>query len=333
MLARKLGAISFVAMLLSSGISYSDDTELYVFESSSRTGARPKVLVIFDNSGSMGTIEQNAPGGYDPNYEQEDGTPGYPAVGNSHAYQGRMLYFTKGTGIDNTTMPVPDSPSEARRFLDSINGCNKSKESLDKYGRFTGYLREFVTRGKSGEWDEVPNNNGANIEIIDCWEDIDAADPINATGVNNGFPVDGLRSGKNAVAYNHDDGNGDWSQAIADAKAVKETALANAKLALEEAFTPKLQSMISAKLAEELDDEELQDEELDVAEEPVIEDELGDEEEVVGEDEMEVHDEDVYEEEEELEMDDEEELDVVDDEEDELDLELVSLFVKPSYLD
>ena len=32
------------------------------------------------------------------------------------------------------------------------------------------------------------------------------------------------------------------SEAIADAKAVKETALANAKLALEEAFTPKLQS-------------------------------------------------------------------------------------------
>tara|TARA_R110001592_G_scaffold87117_5_gene257298 strand:- start:23624 stop:24553 length:930 start_codon:yes stop_codon:yes gene_type:complete len=45
------------------------------------------------------------------------------------------------------------------------------------------------------------------------------------------------------------------SEAIADAKAVKETALANAKLALEEAFTPKLQSMISAKLAEEMDDE------------------------------------------------------------------------------
>ena len=47
------------------------------------------------------------------------------------------------------------------------------------------------------------------------------------------------------------------SEAIADAKAVKETALANAKLALEEAFTPKLQSMISAKLAEEMDDEDM----------------------------------------------------------------------------
>ena len=40
-------------------------------------------------------------------------------------------------------------------------------------------------------------------------------------------------------------------EAIADAKAVRETALANAKLALEEAFTPRLQSMLSAKLSEE----------------------------------------------------------------------------------
>ena len=53
-------------------------------------------------------------------------------------------------------------------------------------------------------------------------------------------------------------------EAIADAKAVKETALANAKMALEEAFTPKLQSMLSHKLAEELDEEEVEmDEELD----------------------------------------------------------------------
>ena len=42
-------------------------------------------------------------------------------------------------------------------------------------------------------------------------------------------------------------------EAIADAKAVREVALANAKAALEEAFTPKLQSMLSAKLSEDLD--------------------------------------------------------------------------------
>lgn len=45
-------------------------------------------------------------------------------------------------------------------------------------------------------------------------------------------------------------------EAIADAKAVREVALANAKLALEEAFTPKLQSMLSKKLAEEAEYEE-----------------------------------------------------------------------------
>ena len=47
-------------------------------------------------------------------------------------------------------------------------------------------------------------------------------------------------------------------EAIADAKAVRETAMANAKIALEEAFTPRLQSMLSARLSEEegMDDEE-----------------------------------------------------------------------------
>ena len=39
-------------------------------------------------------------------------------------------------------------------------------------------------------------------------------------------------------------------EAIADAKAVKESAIANAKIALEEAFNPKLKSMLSAKLEE-----------------------------------------------------------------------------------
>ena len=45
-------------------------------------------------------------------------------------------------------------------------------------------------------------------------------------------------------------------EAIADAKSVKEVAIANAKLALEEAFTPHLKSMLSAKL-EEMDKEDV----------------------------------------------------------------------------
>jgi hypothetical protein len=45
-------------------------------------------------------------------------------------------------------------------------------------------------------------------------------------------------------------------EAIADAKAVKETALANAKIALEEAFTPRLQSILSQKMRAEAEDME-----------------------------------------------------------------------------
>ncbi|MGL4220584.1 MAG: rRNA (guanine-N1)-methyltransferase, partial [Shewanella sp.] len=187
--------------IASGTFSYADETELYVFESSARTGVRPKVLIIFDNSGSMQTLEQNSAEAYNP-----DKT--YEAVGSANSYQGRMLYFTKG-GIDNTSLPTPDSPSESRRFLDAINGCAESREALQKLGRFTGYLREYSTKGQTGEWLEFPDNKGANIELIDCWEDIEAKNPNNAPGtkdgagaVAKGYPVDAKKSGKDPVAYN-----------------------------------------------------------------------------------------------------------------------------------
>ena len=52
-------------------------------------------------------------------------------------------------------------------------------------------------------------------------------------------------------------------EAIADAKAVKEVAIANAKAALEEAFTPQLKSMLSAKI-QEMDEEDSMEEMLDM---------------------------------------------------------------------
>ena len=63
-------------------------------------------------------------------------------------------------------------------------------------------------------------------------------------------------------------------EAIADAGLVRETALANAKLALEEAFTPTIQSMLSKKIQSEVEGEE---------DEVAVEDEEAGEEEVGGE--------------------------------------------------
>jgi hypothetical protein len=51
-------------------------------------------------------------------------------------------------------------------------------------------------------------------------------------------------------------------EAIADAKAVKETAIANAKAALEEAFTPQLKSMLSMKLQEMEEMDEMEDKDM-----------------------------------------------------------------------
>jgi len=57
-----------------------------------------------------------------------------------------------------------------------------------------------------------------------------------------------------------------FKEAIADAKQVREAALANAKVALEEALTPRLQSMLSTKL-QEMEDDYMENEVEDVMKE------------------------------------------------------------------
>jgi len=95
--------------------------------------------------------------------------------------------------------------------------------------------------------------------------------------------------------------------AIADAKAVRETALANAKIALEEAFTPRLKSMLSRKIESEMDAEEQED-----AEEMEDEDEMREEEDAeerMDADEMEMDADEMKMDADEMEMDAEEMMD------------------------
>ena len=113
-------------------------------------------------------------------------------------------------------------------------------------------------------------------------------------------------------------------EAIADAKAVRETAIANARLALEEAFTPKLQSMLSTKIAEDLDDE-LEEDEMEMDATPAMEE---DEMEMApaAEEEEEVPAEEAYTEEAEEEVEEvyaEDEEEVMEDEEEDLELESI----------
>jgi hypothetical protein len=58
-------------------------------------------------------------------------------------------------------------------------------------------------------------------------------------------------------------------EAIADAEAVRQTAIENAKLALEESFTPQIKSMISRRLRAEAEGMEHDEEEKDMEKKPV----------------------------------------------------------------
>ena len=128
-------------------------------------------------------------------------------------------------------------------------------------------------------------------------------------------------------------------EAIADAKAVRETALQNAKMALEEAFAPHLKNMLSAKLSEEEVEEAMHDDEDEEAmhgdeeeamhgdeEEGVYEMEDEEEEAMHGDEEEGMHKEEMEDEEEEgmhkEEMDDDEEEEGMHKDE-ELDLEAI----------
>ena len=62
-------------------------------------------------------------------------------------------------------------------------------------------------------------------------------------------------------------------EAIADAKAVKETAIANAKAALEEAFTPQIKSMLASQILNEEDDDGLSEADKVIREKRAMEEE------------------------------------------------------------
>ena len=134
-------------------------------------------------------------------------------------------------------------------------------------------------------------------------------------------------------------------EAIADAKVVRDTAVENARLALAEAFTPKIQSMLTQKIRQEVEDENQEDEMKDEAMDDEVEDEgeekkegygdegehedegeevkeIEDEVEDEGEEVEEVHDE-VEDEDDEVEEGEHEDEGEHDDEDDDLDLESI----------
>ncbi|GIU08971.1 MULTISPECIES: pilus assembly protein [unclassified Shewanella] len=172
-----------VALTVFSGMSFSDDTELYVFESSARSGSRPQVLIIFDNSSSMTTWEWTDEL-YDRGETVDDGT--------------KIFYSKGGVGVPK--------PTSTNYFQGAVNGCASSKEYLADYGMFTGFIRQYSFTGENGEWSELPDILGNNVSTLDCFEDFEDKNNLNfgnATGIGFGFPVDSLGSKDSPVLYTY----------------------------------------------------------------------------------------------------------------------------------
>ncbi|MDF0534462.1 PilC/PilY family type IV pilus protein [Shewanella sp. A32] len=187
----------FIALVVISGVSLADDTDLYLI--APINNGKSKVLIIFDNSASMGTLETEIKGSYNP-----DET--YPPLGSSNSYQSNMIYATVGTGTDNMPLPNPDSPSDSTRFNALLNGCAAAKDALATYGRFTGYIREYYSSGKyRGTWQPLANNSGANTNNpVECFEDIESVNASNnesVTGYGDGFPQNNVSTGGKNSTY------------------------------------------------------------------------------------------------------------------------------------
>ncbi|MDX1280501.1 PilC/PilY family type IV pilus protein [Shewanella colwelliana] len=209
--AKVTGAQASVTLLVAclsfmSVSTVADDTELYVYESSARTGERPQILIVFDNSGSMGTTVY----GVDEPYSAGDGGMSASNYGKSHT-----LYYVKGNS-GNSKLPDPDDPNERRKFKGNINGCQSSWDFLNTYGVFTGFFRKYTFSGANGAWREFGDNNGLNAQAVDCFEDVQDSKWKNANNVEQGLPIDSVGTVASPVMYTAANSN--------SAEAVKESA-------------------------------------------------------------------------------------------------------------
>lgn len=201
--------------------STGEDIELYIGNSTQQSGAKPQVLLILDTSGSMGDY-QTVKNAY-------DATKKYAYAGNFNFRASHYIYYGKGSV---ETLPLVDDEGESRRFIADINSCKAAIDRLATIGFYTGRIREYVFKGNTGSWDEIPNSTGQNISVIDCQDDVtididnlENNNPVsqnvntkilNAGSLNplaNGYPINGQGSAESPVYYDNNIGksNADWA--------------------------------------------------------------------------------------------------------------------------
>ncbi|PJG59409.1 pilus assembly protein [Aeromonas cavernicola] len=174
---------------IAAGTSYSDDTELFVYDFAKAGDFRPKVLFIFDNSGSMGETTLLAKEAYDPTFP-------YPKLTSDDGRNDYIYYAINGTPPSTLNADNPN------RLSANKNACATAINSLATNGLLTSiYWNYDVTGNKNkqkGEWKPLKNFTNNNINIIDCQQDILSLNNDNSgftgsyqsvSGTTKGYPV------------------------------------------------------------------------------------------------------------------------------------------------
>lgn len=217
-LGDKMKKIIIAGLLLcTANFSFSEDIELYISDSIKEAKARPQVLIVFDTSGSMGwntTVKAR----YNPDTAY-DAVLGYTKLGGKN----RDTYYTKGK-IDISDIPVADDPNEKRKFLNALNSCEVSRNTLKTTGYYTGHIREYKFQGNSGRWTELNAADGTGIVITDCEGDVLSGENNNRNYLNagvktslpDGFPIDGEGESDTPEFYTANVGgsNVEWSGSL-----------------------------------------------------------------------------------------------------------------------
>ena len=164
-----------ICILMTAGLLFwmaaptvADDTEVYQSQFNS-ANIRPKVLLLFDNSGSMDTDVTNQKPAYDATttYAAQTGIQG-----------GRIYWSTDGA------VPPQDT---TQWFNDSNNRCEESDAPMGQIGFIQGKSRRW--RSDVKRWDMLVAGM-SDPEHVDCSADVVNSNNLN-DGHTNGYPATG----------------------------------------------------------------------------------------------------------------------------------------------
>ncbi len=146
-MTKVIGFAATVFLLLAgNSVVYADDTEIYSSQYLLGSGAsgRPKVLIIFDNSGSMDTTVPSQPVAYDPAVT-------YPTVGSISSSR---LYWSTGSN--------PPSSGTSQFFAAASNRCASSYTPLGAGG--VGFYQDNLLRWRdpSGWWGDDDSDDDSD---------------------------------------------------------------------------------------------------------------------------------------------------------------------------